>query len=45
MMQIKDRVASAKSDNLRVMTNRLLTIEGHATEKYFGQVFSCCRQQ
>ena len=38
-MQIKDRVAGVGSDVLRVMRNKLLTIEGHATEKYFRQIF------
>jgi CRISPR-associated protein Cas1 len=39
MMQIKDRIAGVESVELKVIRNRLLTIEGHATEKYFNQVF------
>jgi CRISPR-associated protein Cas1 len=39
MMQIKDKIAGVKIVDLKVIRNRLLTIEGHATEKYFGQVF------
>jgi CRISPR-associated protein Cas1 len=32
-------VKGVDSGDLKVARNRLLTIEGHATEKYFGQVF------
>jgi CRISPR-associated protein Cas1 len=39
LMQIKDRIAGVESDDLKVIRNRLLTIEGHATERYFSQVF------
>ena len=39
IMQIKDRVGHLKSHNLKDLRNRLLTIEGHAAEKYFQQVF------
>jgi CRISPR-associated protein Cas1 len=39
MMRIKDRIAGVESDDLKVVRNRLLTIEGHAAEKYFRQVF------
>jgi CRISPR-associated protein Cas1 len=38
-MLTRERVASVKSDNLKAMKNRLITIEGHATEKYFQQIF------
>jgi CRISPR-associated protein Cas1 len=37
MMQIKNKIAGLKSDNS--LRNRLLTVEGIATEKYFQQVF------
>jgi CRISPR-associated protein Cas1 len=39
LMKIKDKVTAVESDNWRVVRNRLHTIEGHATEKYFRQVF------
>lgn len=39
LMQIKNRIASVESDDLRTVRQRLLTIEGHAAEKYFSQVF------
>lgn len=39
MMQIKERIAGVESVDLKVARNRLLAIEGHATEKYFSQVF------
>jgi CRISPR-associated protein Cas1 len=39
LMQIKDKVTGVESDDLRAARNRLLTIEGHATEKYFTQIF------
>jgi len=39
MMQIKDRVKGVESSDLKVARNKLLSIEGHATEKYFGQIF------
>jgi CRISPR-associated protein Cas1 len=39
LVQIKDRVAGIESNDLRVIRNRLITIEGHATERYFSQVF------
>jgi CRISPR-associated protein Cas1 len=32
-------VTDIKSADLKVVRNRLLTIEGHATRKYFGQIF------
>jgi CRISPR-associated protein Cas1 len=38
-MRIKEIVNGVKSDDLRVLRNKLNTIEGHATEKYFSQVF------
>ena len=39
LMQIKDKVAGIESDDLGIMRNKLNTIEGHATEKYFKQIF------
>jgi CRISPR-associated protein Cas1 len=39
LMQIKDRVASVEPNVLSVLRNKLLTIEGHSTEKYFSQIF------
>jgi CRISPR-associated protein Cas1 len=39
LMQIKDRVAGVESNDLRVLRNKLHTIEGHATENYFSQIF------
>lgn len=43
MIGIKERIAGVDSRDLRIdlkiVRNRLLTIEGHATEKYFSQVF------
>lgn len=39
MLRIKDRIAGVKSRDLKNLKNRLITIEGHATEKYFSQVF------
>lgn len=39
LMQIKKRVARIESDNLMAMRNRLITIEGHATARYFEQIF------
>ena len=39
MKQARNRVAAVKSDNLSVMRNKLHTIEGLATEKYFRQIF------
>lgn len=39
LMKIGNRVIAVESDNWRVVRNRLHTIEGHATEKYFSQVF------
>lgn len=39
MVQIKDKVKGVESGNPKVARNRLLSIEGHATEKYFGQIF------
>jgi CRISPR-associated protein Cas1 len=39
MMQIKDKAAGVESVDLKIVRNRLLAIEGHATEKYFNQVF------
>jgi len=38
-MRIKEMVNGVKSDDLRVLRNKLNTIEGHATERYFSQVF------
>jgi CRISPR-associated protein Cas1 len=38
-MQIKERVVGAESDNLAGIRNRLITIEGHATARYFEQIF------
>jgi len=39
LMQFKSKIAGVETDNLKVARNRLLTIEGHASEHYFGQVF------
>jgi CRISPR-associated protein Cas1 len=39
LKQIKNSVGEVKSDNSGVMRNKLHTIEGHATEKYFSQIF------
>ena len=39
LMQIKERITGVESADLKVLRNRLITIEGHATEKYFSQVF------
>ena len=39
LMRIKEIVNGVKSDDLRVLRNKLNTIEGHATEKYFSQIF------
>ncbi len=39
MMRIRDKITAVESSELKVLRNRLLTIEGHATEKYFGQIF------
>jgi CRISPR-associated protein Cas1 len=39
LMQTKDKVVGVEPNDLKVVRNKLLTIEGHATEKYFGQVF------
>jgi CRISPR-associated protein Cas1 len=39
LMRIKDIVNGVESDDLRVLRNKLHTIEGHATEKYFSQIF------
>jgi CRISPR-associated protein Cas1 len=38
MVQIKERVSGVDS-SLRIAGNRLLTIEGHAAENYFNQIF------
>ncbi len=39
LMRIKNAVAGVESNDLKVVRNRLLTIEGHAAESYFSQVF------
>ena len=39
LKQIENKVAAVESDDFGVMRNKLNTIEGHATEKYFSQVF------
>jgi len=39
LMQIKNRTDGIEPDELRVVRNKLLAIEGHATEKYFTQIF------
>lgn len=39
LMQIKEKVTAVETSDLKVARNKLLSIEGHATEKYFGQVF------
>jgi CRISPR-associated protein Cas1 len=39
LMRIKDIVNGVESNDLRVLRNKLNTIEGHATEKYFSQIF------
>jgi CRISPR-associated protein Cas1 len=38
-MRIKEAVNSVKSGDLSAIRNRLITIEGHATESYFKQIF------
>jgi CRISPR-associated protein Cas1 len=38
-MRIKDAVNGVKSDDLRVLRNKLITIEGHCGEFYFNQIF------
>lgn len=38
-MWIRDKIAGVEPSDLKVVRNRLLTIEGHAAEKYFGQIF------
>jgi CRISPR-associated protein Cas1 len=39
LMQIKNRIDSIESEDLRIVRQRLLTIEGHAADSYFSQVF------
>jgi len=39
LMQFKSKIVGVETDDLKVARNRLLTIEGHATEQYFKQVF------
>jgi CRISPR-associated protein Cas1 len=39
MMRIKNKITAVESSELKVLRNRLLTIEGHAAENYFKQVF------
>jgi len=39
LMQIKDKVNGLETNDLKALRNKLLTIEGHASEKYFGQIF------
>lgn len=39
MMLIEKKITGVESSELKILRNRLLTIEGHATEKYFSQVF------
>jgi len=39
LMRIKEKVACVESDDLAAIRNRLITIEGHATKKYFTQIF------
>jgi CRISPR-associated protein Cas1 len=39
LMQIKNKVTRIQPADLKVVRNKLLTIEGHATKMYFGQIF------
>jgi len=39
LMQFKESVFGVKSGDLSAIRNRLITIEGHATENYFKQIF------
>lgn len=39
MMRIRDKISAVESSELKILRNRLLTIEGHAAESYFKQVF------
>jgi CRISPR-associated protein Cas1 len=39
MMRIKNKITAVESSELKILRNRLLTIEGHAAENYFKQVF------
>jgi CRISPR-associated protein Cas1 len=39
LMHTKDKITAIKNSDLKVLRNKLLTIEGHAAEKYFGQIF------
>jgi CRISPR-associated protein Cas1 len=39
LMQIKSKVDSLEINDLKALRNKLLTIEGHAAERYFGQIF------
>ena len=38
-MQIKDNVNDIESADLKVVRNELTSIEGHATKRYFNQIF------
>jgi len=38
-MQIKNRTSSVETKDLKIVRKKLLAIEGHATEKYFAQIF------
>jgi CRISPR-associated protein Cas1 len=39
LMQIKDKVNGLETNDLKALRNKLLTIEGHAAERYFEQIF------
>lgn len=39
LMRIKEKVNAVESDSLAGIRNRLITIEGHATARYFEQIF------
>lgn len=39
LMRLKETVADVQSENLKAIRNRLITIEGHATARYFEQIF------
>jgi CRISPR-associated protein Cas1 len=39
IMPIKNKIAGLGSEDSKLLRNKLVTIEGLATEKYFGQIF------
>lgn len=38
-MRIKERVAAVRAGNLKAVRNSLMTLEGHFSDAYFGQIF------